>query len=156
MFGIRGQKSTGSQSGSATLPFCFSNFFLHYLIRFTSNGNGTSGTHSSTKQKFHCDLCNETFAWKSTLVRHKRTAHASCAELACPLCDKQYTVHSVLQDHVRRDHLIERKHGCSRCEKRFYKLSDLKVHERVHLKIKPYVCAVCGHTFSHISHLHRY
>ena len=116
------------------------------------------GLHNKSDCKHTCDQCGETFAWKSSLNRHREKVHlkAEESEYSCDFCSKKYKVQSILKDHVKRDHFDERKHQCDMCSKAFYKLNDLNYHRRLHLSIKPYQCPECSKSFSHLSHLHRH
>ncbi|XP_055770941.1 zinc finger protein 3-like [Salvelinus fontinalis] len=49
-----------------------------------------------------------------------------------------------------------RRHQCSHCEKGFNHLSDLKQHERIHTREKPYHCSQCGKSFSQVGNLKRH
>jgi len=116
------------------------------------------GLHNKSDCQHNCDQCEETFAWKSSLNRHKEKVHLKTeeSEYSCDFCSKKYKVQSILKDHVKRDHFDERSHQCDMCTKAFYKLNDLKYHRRLHLSIKPYQCTECSKSFSHLSHLHRH
>ena len=110
---------------------------------FTKKSNLTShmGLHSPGLRKHPCNLCSQTFAWKSSLNRHIEKVHQESQTMfPCQFCEKQYKLASILSDHVKRDHFAERSHQCELCPKAFFKLNDLKYHKRVHLSIKPYVC----------------
>ena len=123
-----------------------------------SNLKSHMGLHNKADCKHNCDECDQTFAWKSSLNRHKEKVHLQSGdiEFSCDFCPRKYKVQSILKDHVKRDHFDERKHQCDMCSKSFYKLHDLNYHRRLHLSIKPYQCPDCEKSFSHLSHLYRH
>ena len=145
-------------SGTPTLGSVFSCIVCGKNFTKRSNLKSHMGLHNKSDCKHNCEECGETFAWKSSLNRHKEKVHSATGqtEYSCDFCQKKYKVQSILKDHVKRDHFDERKHQCDMCTKSFYKLHDLNYHRRLHLSIKPYQCKECDKSFSHVSHLHRH
>ena len=123
-----------------------------------SNLKSHLGIHNKADCKHKCVDCDQTFAWKTSLNRHKEKVHMQNGgiEFSCDFCPRKYKVQSILKDHVKRDHFDERKHQCDMCTKSFYKIHDLNYHRRLHLSIKPYQCSDCEKSFSHLSHLYRH
>ena len=103
-----------------------------------SNLKSHLGLHNKDDCKHKCDDCDQTFAWKSSLNRHKEKVHMQSGdiEFSCDFCPRKFKLQSILKDHVKRDHFEERKHQCDMCSKTFYKLHDLNYHRRLHLSIK--------------------
>ena len=42
---------------------------------------------------------------------------------------------------------------CKTCNRRFHDASNLKVHEKTHIGLKPFQCKICGKCFSQTSNL---
>jgi len=106
-----------------------------------------------------CDLCDQKFAWKSTLRKHRLTVHeGKVLTIPCnqPDCKRTFKSFGHRKIHIARDHLKERNHQCQECGKKFFLKDDLKTHSRIHTGVKPYSCAHCGKTFKHISHRNRH
>ncbi len=50
---------------------------------------------------YECDICSETYAYASTLRRHKREKHSDVKSLfPCETCDKQFPRRDNGQRHV--------------------------------------------------------
>ncbi|XP_043266409.1 zinc finger protein 600-like [Venturia canescens] len=117
-----------------------------------------AGTHFFDQQKYRCEYCGVSFAWKSTLNKHLAGNHRPDGpqKFVCEICPKVYSTLSQVNEHVKRDHLKERNHVCTLCGKSFFKKFDLKTHSRIHTKERPYICRACGKGFHHQSHIIRH
>ena len=69
----------------------------------------------------------------------------------CKFCQKIFANHSNLNHHINAIHLNQSKWTCSQCGKICSSKSNLKVHLRVHLRVKPYHCRWCSYSCMHHS-----
>jgi len=69
----------------------------------------------------------------------------------CEYCNKVFANFSNLNHHVNAIHLNQSKWVCSQCGKICSSKSNLKVHLRVHLRVKPYHCRWCTYSCMHHS-----
>ncbi|KAK6173797.1 hypothetical protein SNE40_017194 [Patella caerulea] len=127
-------------------------------------------------KKFTCEICGKMFRYLSCLKRHK-FSHLDQKPFACPHCNYRCVMKSHLNTHLQI-HTGEKKHQCAICGKRFNLRKTLKTHELshtvteknyhcdlcpskfwdkctlyghkryVHSKTMPWLCSVCGKTFS--------
>ena len=124
------------------------------------NLNQHMKVHDDSK-RFKCDICLKGFHQKSNLVQHYRT-HSGEKSFACRICDRKFAVKCALVKHQAthseiksfkcskcpesrffktkdglRNHLVyhyEPKFSCSYCDHKSYTTSNLKYHEKTHLK----------------------
>ena len=69
----------------------------------------------------------------------------------CKYCSKVFANFSNLNHHISAIHLNQSKWICSQCGKVCSSKSNLKVHLRVHLRVKPYHCRWCSYSCMHHS-----
>lgn len=69
----------------------------------------------------------------------------------CKYCNKIFANFSNLNHHINAIHLNQSKWVCTDCGKICSSKSNLKVHLRVHLRVKPYHCRWCSYSCMHHS-----
>jgi len=69
----------------------------------------------------------------------------------CNYCRKSFANYSNLRHHIQIVHLKESKWDCSKCGKICSSKSNLKVHFRTHIRVKPYTCKYCEYDCMHHS-----
>ena len=90
-------------------------------------------THTGEKP-FACHICNRKFAKKSHLVRHQAT-HNDVRNFKCSICPEGrfFKTKDTLTCHMLYHY--EPKYSCNNCDHKSYTASDLKKHEKTHVKI---------------------
>ncbi|OXA43650.1 zinc finger protein 69 homolog [Folsomia candida] len=81
------------------------------------------------KNKYACDMCNETLPCPSRLQIHRKR-HLNVKEFACDKCSKTFVTESNLTSH-QLTHSDERKFACVLCGLKFKRNSDVLRHMRV-------------------------
>ncbi|XP_062377685.1 zinc finger and SCAN domain-containing protein 22-like isoform X1 [Sardina pilchardus] len=71
----------------------------------------------------------------------------------CPMCGKILRTDRALRAHVK-DHTT--LHICNHCGKSFARLTNLRVHQNIHMGLKPYTCKFCSKKFSDPSNYNRH
>ncbi|XP_022235588.1 zinc finger protein 423-like [Limulus polyphemus] len=116
-----------------------------------SNEAINTGDH----RKFCCDVCNETFFFKSQLISHHfhthriKTAGSQKMEqitisLFCSYCKKSFNSHSELETHVRIHAATRLIRSCDTCDEKFSSVAILAKHKLAHCKVvKEQICTTC-------------
>ena len=109
----------------------------------------TPRDESSTKSKYHCDVCRIDFVRKENLVRHVKKDHDKGQKFQCDKCRHNFVDYTRWQRHLRIAHNTEKKYECELCKQRFSAWKDKKNHKRqVHEGIKNSICDICNRAFS--------
>jgi len=125
--------------------------------------------------KMQCRFCSQSFATRSLLRRHMKE-HAESGPpvlrpFSCRRCGKAFVTKNGLQTHLgrcgrdkgripmgsQRDSK-ERRFVCHHvgCGRAFAQKSDLKRHDIVHSKLKPFGCSICLKRFGQRGDLYRH
>ncbi|XP_014775838.2 zinc finger protein 180 [Octopus bimaculoides] len=106
----------------------------------------TAAGQDFESQRFHCSVCNKSYARSNQLVCHNRV-HTGEKPYACDVCEKKFTRSDQLKYH-KRTHSGEKPYQCTFCTKSFARSDKLKCHIRVHTGEKPYQCRICEKQFA--------
>ncbi|EAU77398.2 AGAP009529-PA [Anopheles gambiae str. PEST] len=94
-----------------------------------------------------CSTCSKMFQSYNSLKVHE-PIHTGTKAYICETCGKRFSGPSNLWQH-RLTHSEERQYRCKQCPKVFKRKGGLSQHVRaIHMKIKPYHCATCGHEYA--------
>ena len=85
--------------------------------------------HKNKHDPVKCDVCNKQFATPNTLLRHAYS-HLS-KQYGCDLCDQTFRFKSELNQHMDV-HVGDPKYECEQCGQKFIRKSDLKAHVESH------------------------
>lgn len=134
---------------------------LPYLLNADSsrrNNRQTAGLprtsappSSSTPQRFPCTQCSSTFSRHDNLLKHIQAQHGEKRDYPCKVtgCGIVCTTKGGLTKHHNRVHLKLKPYMCSKCGKGFHDKGYLNTHVK---KRHPYECDSCKSTFVCQSH----
>ena len=85
------------------------------------------------KNLFSCQTCGKRFVQKGNLVRHQAT-HSEMKPFKCSICpeERYFKTKDCLRQHMVYHY--EPKFSCSFCDHISYTKSNLKSHEKTHIK----------------------
>ena len=86
------------------------------------------GIHNGEENGFKCDICDELFAWKASLVRHK-LGHTVEKPHRCIICNKGFGRKDHLNEHIGM-HNGEKLLECVACNKKFRRNKVLRKHQQ--------------------------
>lgn len=95
--------------------------------------------------KFQCEVCNQKLLTQENLNSHMES-HKSMH--SCDECDLKFTKKYYVTRHKKRVHRVEKSNRCPVCQKSFVCMATLRVHYLTHAKVKPYICNICGFSFT--------
>lgn len=106
--------------------------------------------HQGIKRKeYKCEVkgCEgKTFNSRKMLNQHNELVHEG-VRYDCELCGKTYTSAKNLKKHHQNSHLKLRPFVCDICGDRFVAKAVMIRHKLIHTGERPYVCAICGQRF---------
>ena len=121
---------------------------------FTQKGHMMEHTNMHTGNKPHqCNICGKKFMYSASLRVHK-AIHKDERKYECENCPATFKTRQGLMMHS--DMHKEHKFKCAYCGKTFWQKGGLIRHTRMHLGLKPYVCTMCGNSFTDPSILRRH
>ncbi|KAF7286023.1 hypothetical protein GWI33_008326 [Rhynchophorus ferrugineus] len=150
------------------------------------NKTFTISTHAKEHKYFHsgkkpfpCNICGNKFMFSWLLRSHKRLRHweivngSPLMNYTCVTCNANYTCSSALKPHNithhgpdvicdicdksikknqlqihQRIHIREKPYSCQYCDKYFTQKSSVTLHERIHTGEKSYNCEICQKAFN--------
>lgn len=98
--------------------------------------------HSKTK-RFHCEHCNFSCDFKSTMTAHSRR-HSTVKKYKCAHCDYMCNDTSRMKDHLLC-HTTEKFFKCDHCDFSCKRRMGLKDHMKIHTGEKPFSCHLCDY-----------
>ena len=109
-------------------------------------------SHRTQNNSFVCDSCGKSFKLKQSLKMHCLSEHSNVEDqekykIQChhPGCNFASLQKRAVEEHFERIHLKLKKFLCSHCPKSFYNKMRLDEHTNgVHLNKKPFKCELCN------------
>jgi hypothetical protein len=73
---------------------------------FSNENDGQNSYFACSVRKYTCDICQNMFTTKSSLVRHQRV-HTGVKPFKCGLCQKEFAMKINLKAHLRNIHSVD-------------------------------------------------
>ena len=94
-----------------------------------------------------CDICVETFPYKTLLDIHIGRKHLVLRNVPCDQCSKHFFNKHDVKDHVAQVHQKERPFKCEKCPATFKRSSGYHIHKNTHKTTRDYACPICNKNF---------
>ncbi|CAG00066.1 unnamed protein product, partial [Tetraodon nigroviridis] len=132
--------------------------------------------NSATKVILQCEHCDQTFRFKSLLMRHL-VSHTGLQPYVCVRCGERFKSQSICAQHESSCQHVskveesktepesekqsvnvpkaegDKKYNCRFCTRTFMKARNLRRHILTHNEVNPYRCKACNSCFSRYDHL---
>src|SRR5262249_7078914 len=108
------------------------------------------------QRPFQCLFCQDKdFDSKKRLEDHVSSRHPehSTVQLMCEICGARFRMHRSFSEHQKR-HKNRGQYQCNECTKFKSSLTELRCHEKLHLK--QHICSSCGKQFATKATLRRH
>ena len=106
------------------------------------------------ERNFTCDVCEQKFLSKSSLVCHISARHLNKEHQQCKVCHKSLKSLATLKSHMKIHTDNKRlEFKCDICHKVYMKKVTFESHQRYHTGEKPFLCIKCGLTFHSMNSL---
>lgn len=131
---------------------------------------------SAAKALLKCDHCDQTFRFKSLLMRHL-VSHTGLQPYVCVHCGERFKSLAICTQHESSCQRVskvdeaksepesekqsvdvpkaegDKKYNCRFCTRTFMKARNLRRHILTHNEVNPYRCKACNSCFSRYDHL---
>ncbi|XP_058830509.1 zinc finger protein 93-like [Topomyia yanbarensis] len=95
------------------------------------------------EERVQCDMC-DTWVNKGNMKSHMSTVHSGMnTAVTCDVCNQVYPNRKSMVTHKWRVH-VQEKFQCEYCDKTFKRRINLKEHQASHTGQRLYQCDVCG------------
>ena len=85
-------------------------------------------TCSDQSSQFQCSVCEKSFKFRNSLVKHKTSAHTDVV-FSCDICRKNFALKESVLRHKRSHHsAVQPMFGCKICSSTFKYKHNLKAH----------------------------
>ena len=136
----------------------FKEHFMQHLEPHQRNFKGMGRKDFAEKFTcvYYCKLCEinlDENEYRRHSEKHKKEMYK-----ICDTCGKVYTNRNSWFSHQQK-HLVEKSGNlfvCTICAKKFNSAGLLRIHMKVHSKVRPHVCEICGKCFKSNRHLVRH